>query len=312
MTQPHAAGALVSTVDDLAAWDAALYTEKLVKQASLEKAWTPYVLADGKATTYGYGWSVSSLRGRPTVEHGGGIFGFSTYVLRVPKERVFVAVLCNSDAPKPTRESWRARRRPSSSATRSPRTWPWPVAPEVLARYAGVYEIDKDSRRTVIVEGGRIFTQRTGGARAEAKPRSATEFFYENSITTFRFVTGPDGRVTEMLMYANGTDTPERAVRVADVPAAPKETRVDPALYDAYAGAYELAPGFVLTVTREGDHLMSQATGQQKFEIFPSSETEFFYKVVDARITFVKGPDGQVDLLVLHQNGRDMPAKRKK
>ena len=58
MTQPYAAGALVSTVDDLAAWDAALYTEKLVKQASLEKAWTPYVLADGKATKYGYGWSV--------------------------------------------------------------------------------------------------------------------------------------------------------------------------------------------------------------------------------------------------------------
>ena len=97
-----------------------------------------------------------------------------------------------------------------------------------------------------------------------------------------------------------------------DVPAAPKEVKVDPALYDAYAGAYELAPTFVLTVTREGDHLMTQATGQQKFEIFPSSDTEFFLKVVDARITFVKGPDGQVDLLVLHQNGRDMPAKRKK
>jgi len=57
---------------------------------------------------------------------------------------------------------------------------------------------------------------------------------------------------------------------------------------------------------------MTQATGQQQFEIFPSSETEFFLKVVDARITFVRGPDGAVDQLVLHQGGRDMPAKRKK
>ena len=48
MTQPYSAGALVSTVDDLAAWDAALYTEKLVKKASLEKAWTPAVTRDGK------------------------------------------------------------------------------------------------------------------------------------------------------------------------------------------------------------------------------------------------------------------------
>jgi hypothetical protein len=164
----------------------------------------------------------------------------------------------------------------------------------------------------VIVEGDKIFTQRTGGARAEAKPRSETEFFYENSITTFRLVTAPDGRATEMLMYPNGTDKAERAVRVADVPPAPKELKVDPALYDAYAGRYDLAPGFVLTVTREGESLMVQATGQQRFEIFPTSETEFFLKVVDARITFVKGPDGQVDVIVLHQGGRDMPAKRKK
>ncbi len=312
MTQPHAAGGLVSTVDDLAAWDAALYTEKLAKQASLEKAWTPYVLADGKATAYGYGWGVSSLRGRAAVEHGGGIFGFSTYVLRIPKERVFVAVLCNSDAPNTDPGIVARRMAALVLGDPFPENVAVAVAPEVLARYAGVYEIDKDSRRAVTVEGGRIFTQRSGGASVEAKPRSATEFFYENSLTTFRFETGPDGRATEMLMYANGTDTPERAVRVADVPAAPKELKVNPALYDTYAGAYELAPTFVLTVTREGDRLMVQATGQQKFEVFPTSETEFFYKVVDARITFVKGPEGQVDLLVLHQNGRDVPAKRKR
>jgi len=85
-----------------------------------------------------------------------------------------------------------------------------------------------------------------------------------------------------------------------------------PALYDAYVGDYELAPGFVLTVTREGDRLMTQATGQQKVEVFPSSETEFFLRVVDAQITFVRGPEGKVDQLVLHQGGRDMPAKKRK
>ena len=88
--------------------------------------------------------------------------------------------------------------------------------------------------------------------------------------------------------------------------------KIDPALYDAYVGEYELAPGFILTVTRDGDHLMTQATGQSKIEIFPSSETEFFLTVVDAQITFVKGPTGAVDQLVLHQGGRDMTAKRRK
>ena len=87
--------------------------------------------------------------------------------------------------------------------------------------------------------------------------------------------------------------------------------KVDPKIYEEYVGTYQLAPTFALTVTREGDRLMTQATGQGKFEIFPESETEFFLKVVDAQITFVK-EDGKVTHLILHQNGRDMKAKRVK
>ena len=57
---------------------------------------------------------------------------------------------------------------------------------------------------------------------------------------------------------------------------------------------------------------MTQATGQGTVEIFPSSPTEFFLKVVDAQITFVKDASGAVTQLVLHQGGRDMPGKKLK
>jgi hypothetical protein len=73
---------------------------------------------------------------------------------------------------------------------------------------------------------------------------------------------------------------------------------------EGYVGRYELAPGFHLTITREGNQLFAQATGQPRFPLFASSETEFFLKVVEARVTFAK------DSLVLHQNGRQMPGKR--
>lgn len=85
---------------------------------------------------------------------------------------------------------------------------------------------------------------------------------------------------------------------------------LDPKLYDAYAGKYQLAPNFILTVTREADQLFAQATGQPRFEIFPESETKFFLKVVEAKITFVKDSAGSVNEIILHQGGRDMPAKR--
>ena len=311
MTQPYSAGSLVSTVDDLAKWDAALYTETLLKRATLEQMWTAFTLNDGKSTNYGYGWAVATLRGRRSIEHGGGIPGFSTFALRVPEDRVYVAVLCNSDNPK-TSPGYVAKRFAAIAMGR-----PFPeytsvrVDPKVLAGHVGVYEVDKETRRNVTVDGDRLFTQRTGGSRLEARPSSETEFFYENSLTHFRFERDASGRTVAMLMYQDGADEPQRAVRVADTVGEPMVARVDPAIYDAYIGQYELAPGFVLTVTREGDRLMTQATGQSKIEIFPLSETEFFPKVVDARITFVRGADGKVDRLVLKQAGREMTGTRK-
>jgi CubicO group peptidase (beta-lactamase class C family) len=85
---------------------------------------------------------------------------------------------------------------------------------------------------------------------------------------------------------------------------------VDPKKYDDLVGQYQLAPNFILTVNREGDRLMTQATGQSKVEVFPESESEYFLRVVDAQLTFVRDKEGAVTHLILHQGGRDQTAKR--
>ena len=92
----------------------------------------------------------------------------------------------------------------------------------------------------------------------------------------------------------------------------PKVAKVDPSVFDEYVGVYELAPNFHITMTREGSRLMSQATGQGQFELFPESDTKFFAKVTPLTITFEKGPDGQVTHLVLVQGGRTTQAKKVK
>ena len=74
-------------------------------------------------------------------------------------------------------------------------------------------------------------------------------------------------------------------------------------------GRYEIVPEFVLTFTREGNRYFLQATGQGKNEVFPETESDFFLKVVDAQISFVKDAAGNVTSLVLHQRG-DQTAKR--
>lgn len=66
----------------------------------------------------------------------------------------------------------------------------------------------------------------------------------------------------------------------------------------------------MLTVTSENDKLYVEATGQPKLRIYPRSETEWFYKVVDARLVFDVDDQGKCDTLTLHQNGLALPAAR--
>jgi len=95
-----------------------------------------------------------------------------------------------------------------------------------------------------------------------------------------------------------------------EVPKIRTSIKVDSKVYDVYVGEYELAPNFIITVTKEDNHLFAQATGQPKFELYPESEVKFYLKMVNAQIIFVKNYKGEVTQLVLHQYGRDHFAKK--
>ncbi len=96
-------------------------------------------------------------------------------------------------------------------------------------------------------------------------------------------------------------------------PPKPRKTiRIDPARLASYTGYYAMTPDFGLAVTVKEGRLMVQATGQDGFPVFAASENEFFYKVVDAQITFVPDEKGRIHKLILHQNGRHLEAFREK
>jgi CubicO group peptidase (beta-lactamase class C family) len=94
-----------------------------------------------------------------------------------------------------------------------------------------------------------------------------------------------------------------------EIPKHVTEIKVEPKVLDGYLGKYQLAPNFVLTISRSGDQLMAQATGQPQLALFAESETTFFPKVIDLKITFVKDETGKVTHLILHQGG-DRQAKK--
>jgi CubicO group peptidase (beta-lactamase class C family) len=93
-------------------------------------------------------------------------------------------------------------------------------------------------------------------------------------------------------------------------PAPAEAVAVDAEILQSYVGQYELAPGFILTVTREGTQLKVQATGQPQFPVFAKTQNVFFLKVVEAQLTFNQNASGQVESVTLHQGGRDITGKK--
>ena len=158
----------------------------------------------------------------------------------------------------------------------------------------GWHILTKDGREIIWHNGG------TGGFRTfiAFDPKSRTGVVALSNTST---MTGVDD-IGRHLLDAN--------VPLAQPPKEHKQVAVDTKLFDKYVGRYELAPTFVVTVTREGDRLFGQATGQSKFEMFPEGEKEYFLKIVDAQITFETDGNGKVTGLILHQNGVNKFGKR--
>ncbi|MEA2558930.1 MAG: hypothetical protein QOH06_434 [Acidobacteriota bacterium] len=312
MTQPYSAGSLLSTVDDLARWSDGLWGGKVLKPESLKRMLTPAQLSSGRSTRYAYGLGIGDYAGRTIVEHGGGIFGFVCDTLRVPDEGIFVAILSNNPAKEPQPEALAFRIAAKALGQPLESRQVVKMDPKALDEYVGVYRFPDDVIRTVSRDGDRLFSQRSGGAKNEIRALAKDRFFFDVSDNLLQFRRDAQGKIAGLdLQPRFGPDEP--GVLTNEPPPAERQAiQVDPALFDAYAGVYELAPGFELKVTREGNQIFAQATGQAKFEIFPESEAKFFFKVVDAQLVFVKGENGSAESLVLHQGGREIPGKRVK
>jgi CubicO group peptidase (beta-lactamase class C family) len=88
-------GALYVTAIDMARWDAALYTEKLLTRAGLEQMWTPVRLNDGTTYPYGFGWSLENVNGHRLIAHGGAWQGFKAYIGRYVDDNLTIVVFAN-------------------------------------------------------------------------------------------------------------------------------------------------------------------------------------------------------------------------
>ena len=307
MSVPHAAGALIGSVEDLAKWNAALHGGKVIPAAYYARMIQPTRLPDGSTEDYGFGISNREVRSHKALGHGGGIFGFSTDSIYLPKEDVFVAVFANSDDP--TTDPGMVMMKLAALAVDDPFPTFEKTAldPKAVEPWIGLYSV-KDGERRVFLRDGKLYTQRTGGGELEAYAAGDGRYFYPKSLTWFELKRDANGTPV-VAMFQQGSASAEETARSGPIPPEPKAAEVPRATLATYAGAYDSAIGkFTVALPPEGP-MTVQLAGQQPLPVQAVSTTEFRTVGVDARIEFQMA-DGEVTGLVLKQGGREMPAKR--
>ncbi len=311
MTVPFSAGALYSTVLDLYKWDRALHAGKLIPRKLLDEMLAPQVSMGGPLKAhYGFGWVISTEYGHKEISHGGGIEGFTSLNSWFPDDDAYIIVLDNVTSP----EVGAVGR--ALAAILFGKKYEIPrerkaiaMQPDELQKFVGQYQLAPKFIITIRRTGDQLEAQATDQPSVAIFPESKLKFFYKVVDAQLSFVTSAKGDVTGLVLHQNGQGVPGKKISNT-VPAFPKTISMPVSVLERYVGKYELAPDFVITITLAGDQLQAQATGQPSAPIFPESASEFFYKVVDAQITFVKDSGSHVTSLVLHQGGRDMPAKK--
>lgn len=306
MTQPYAAGSLLSNVDDLSKWYHAVNSGKVINKASMQKAHTNYQLNDGKPAPYGYGWFLGNIQGSPMYQHGGGIHGYLTASLFLPKEEVFVAVFSNCTCNAPGQTAFKLA---ATAIGKSFDRKKIKISKGEIAKYQAVYESENDGENQIVItaEDGKLFAFPTGGSKSEIFPFAKDQFFAEGRLETLAFERDANGMISGVVL--NTTYSPTSYKRTNKALPKIEAISVDAALLEKYVGKYQLAPEFIITIMKEGDQLIAQATGQPKLNIIPISEHKFALKDVDAQLLFHFDDTGKTTGLTLFQGG-EHEAKR--
>ena len=214
----------------------------------------------------------------------------------------------------------RARRRPAALlllAALAPAVAaaqrPVHVDPFVLSQYIGEYRLSANYVLTILVEDDRLYVRAPNRGTRLLVATSETEFIEVESGVhiTFRIRTDTrrvDHLVFEQAGYGRRADRISNAVGVD--PATRPALALPAATLDRYVGVYEEQPGFAIAITREGGQLLARMTDQDAAAIFAESETDFFYRDRDVRISFRVAGDA-VEALVWRQGGAALEMRRR-
>ena len=319
---PFSAGNIISSTSDLLNWNNALVNEKLIPVSLLKKAWSPYMLAGGVNSNYGYGWNVSQLNNYTIIKHGGAINGFLSDGIYIPEKKIYIAALSNNSGKSPDEVTNKILFKILNTNDEDPVTIN--LDKSAFDEYTGAFEVNRGGGRLLknysaekqyrfISNGGdSLIMSRTGGGKSGFFPYAKDKFFLKKSGKRFEFIRNSEGKITAMEVYdypvTLGPADICQKVNI-ELPTERKEITLTAESMKKFEGEYELQPGFILKFFVENGNLYVQPTGQKTLQMHPESENKFFLKEVDAQAEFVQDADGKVNSMIFTQ-GQKFECKR--
>lgn len=328
MSIPYAAGSMYSTVEDLYLWDQALYADSVLSSQSKDLMFKPNL------SDYAYGWRIikanlgTGTETVPAIVHGGGIHGFNTSIMRFPTQKNLIVLLDNTSQGGNLR---RLERELINILNDQPHSVPKLPIAEVMMKTirekgieAGIAQFrDLKARQGNDYEFSEEEINGIGYQMLQTGKKKESVEIFKLNVELFPRSANTYDSLGEAYMNNSDSDlaianykkslelNPNNANAVAMLKRLEsKGGTVDTSAYDAYVGEYEVSPSFKALVFKEGDKLMTQATNQSAFELYPEGPDKFFLKVNAAKVSFVRDEKGAVTGLVIHQNGREAPAKK--
>ena len=336
LSQVYAAGGIFSTVHDLLTWENSLWSNQLISKEMTEKMFAKYANAMGGY--YGYArmtakFKTATMKDSLTFnEHGGSIPSFNSLLTTIPETQTTIILLrnhlngpmntikmalvqtLNGEKVKAPKKDGVAEFAAKIKSDGMEKALSW--LRQIKTEKADEYTVAEDGLNSLgykfLGDGELNEAIAVFKLNCEFFPRSGNtwdslgEAYYEAK----RFDESKSAYKKSLENDPTNQNAINYLTKMGEKMDTATEVKVDPAVFKTLVGQYQLAPGFILTITTENNQIFAQATGQQKLEIFPKSDYEYYLKVVSAQITFVKDEKGKINQLILHQGGRDMPANR--
>ena len=300
MKMPFSAGALVSTLDDLATWNRAVMQGEVLPSSYIQKISSHSTLQDGTKIPYSMGWYIGNIQGSKTIKHDGIVNGYTAMGIYLPKEDIYLAVLSNCEA-------YRDIEIPASKIAALLIQNPFPTGnmkldQDFLESYQGTYQ-SANKRMNIVLQEKTLVYYSKGGNKIVLEPVGKHKFLISGSLDQIQFK--PASEQTGYMLHDLQSITEWK--KIAPLKAYQNLT-LQPDEQQEYVGRYQVPNTFIFEVLQVDGKMYGQI-GNDRKEILCVGEDLFCARDIDALLNFSRNKNGQITTLNLEM-GMKMVAQR--